>query len=106
MSDLATLSTDVFAPHLNSTFTLEFEGGAVVPVTLAACVENPRATMPGSPRTAFSLFFECPADSAPQQGGDLTVAHPELGRIGPVHAPRIMPAAAGPTKAVFQAVFN
>lgn len=106
MSDLATLSTDVFAPHLGTGFTLEAEDGVTVSVKLVRCPEHPHATKRGSPRTAFSLFLECPATEAPPfSDGSFTLVHPELGRIGPMRVGRVL-SIDDPSQAVFQIVFN
>ena len=107
MSELHTLSADIFAPHLGSGFVLEAEDGTAIAVTLAQCLENPRGTLRGTPRTAFSLYLECPSnDVSPFSGGHFVLAHPVIGRIGPVYVGRIHPGNASQDVAVFQVIFN
>lgn len=107
MTDLSQLSAGLFAPHLNSVFTMTSEEGVEIGAMLTACTENSRGTMPNSPRTAFSLFLECPADGLPYfNGAAFTVTHPQMPAFGPVHVERVMPDAGGSEKAVFQIVFN
>ncbi len=107
MTDLSQLSAGLFTPYLNSVFTMTSEEGVVIEATLTACTENPKGTMPGSPRTAFSLFLECPADGLPFfNGASFTVTHPQMPVFGPVHMERILPEAGGSERAVFQITFN
>jgi hypothetical protein len=108
LSDLRSLSAAAFAPYVGSGFTLESADGAALPVTLAACAENPRGGMRNAARTAFSLHLECPAALAGPgfSDGELTLRHPELGDIGPVHVVRVLPGSAGREIAAYQIIFN
>ncbi|KAA0593731.1 hypothetical protein J2848_005926 [Azospirillum lipoferum] len=107
MTDLSQLSAGLFPPHLNSVFTMTSEEGVEIEATLTACTENPRSTMPGSPRTAFSLFLQCPADGLPHfSGASFTVTHPQMPAFGPVYVERVMPEGGGSEQAVFQISFN
>lgn len=107
MMDIATLSAAAFAPHLNSVFTMTSDEGVEIAATLTACTENPKGTMPGSPRTAFSLILECPADGLPYfNGATFAIVHPVLGDIGQLHVERVMIPTAGSDTASFQIGFN
>lgn len=107
MSDLRALSATVFAPHLDTVFTMVSEEGLEIQATLAACTEHPRGTMRGTLRTAFDLVLQCPAEGAPHfNGAHFTISHPAIEAIGPVYVERINPASAGPGTAVFQVIFN
>lgn len=107
MTDLRTLSAADFAPHLNSVFTLVSEEGLEIAVTLTSCQENPRNTMRGTLRTAFDLILECPVEGVPHfNGASFTVTHPVMGSVGPVYVERVISAAAGPSVARFQIIFN
>ncbi|CAO3441364.1 DUF6916 family protein [Azospirillum endophyticum] len=104
---LRDLSHAVFAPHLNSVFTLTSEEGVEITATLVAATEYPRNTMRGSPRLAFDLILECAADGVPYfNGAHFILTHPSLDSIGPVYVERIAPASSGPDRAVFQIIFN
>ena len=105
--DLGSLSAELFAPLAGADFALRAEDGSTLAMRLARCDTHPRATMPGSPRTAFSLEFERPAEGAPPgTGGAFVLSHPDLGEIGPLHVERILPTGYGPNTALFQIVFN
>ncbi|SFG86896.1 DUF6916 family protein [Methylobacterium gossipiicola] len=105
--DLGTLSADLFAPLVGADFALRVGDGSTLTVRLSHCVTHPRATMVGSPRTAFGLEFERPAKGVPSfTGGDFVLSHPDLGEIGPLYVERILPTGYGPNTAVFQIVFN
>lgn len=107
MTDISQLSAGLFSPHLNSVFTMTSEEGVVIEATLTSCTESPKGTMPGSPRTAFSLLLECPADGLPFfNGASFTVTHPQMPAFGPVHMERILSEAGGPERALFQITFN
>lgn len=104
---LDTVSAATFADLLGDGFALRGPGGQELAVTLASCRESPHSTMAGSPRTAFSLVFGCPAAAAgPFRGGDCVLTHPALGEIGPLYVERIMPTGVPPDSAAYQAVFN
>ncbi len=104
-ASLATLSAGLFAPLVGEAFGLRGPDGRDLAVTLAHCGEQPRATMPGSPRTAFSLTFAGPLAGA-SPGGDCVLSHASLGTIGPLHVERIMPIGFPPGTAVYEAVFT
>lgn len=107
MSDLRALSAAVFAPHLNSVFTMVSEEGLEIAATLVVCTEHPRNTMRGSVRTAFDLQLECPVEEVPHfNGAPFTITHPVVGSVGPVYVERIHSAASGSTVARFQIIFN
>lgn len=108
MSGLRLLAAAVFTPYVGSGFTLEPAEGGALPVTLAACVENPRGGQRTAARKAFSLHLECPVDLAGPDflDGELTLRHPELGDIGPVHVVRVLPGSAGHNVAAYQITFN
>jgi hypothetical protein len=103
---LADVEASDFAQHVGDTFSFELNGVAVFEGKLSSCVENPRGTMKGAKRTAFSITFDRDAAGAPDAGGSLVVVHPTLGRLGPVYVERIHPAELGWSTAVFQIVFN
>ncbi|MGX7706930.1 DUF6916 family protein [Methylobacterium sp. Gmos1] len=104
---LDTLAAGLFAPALGQAFTLNGPDGTALAATLAACTEYPRATMPGSPRTAFSLLFACPAQAAGAfAGGDCVLSHPTLGAFGPLYLERVLPVGHPPGTATFQAQFS
>lgn len=107
MSDLRALSAAVFAPHLNTVFTMASEEGVEIAATLTVCQENPRNTMRGTLRTAFDLQLECPAEGAPHfNGASFTITHPVVGTFGPVYVERVLSASSGPAVARFQIIFN
>lgn len=107
MSDLRVLSAAVFAPHLNTVFTMASEEGAEIAAILIACQENPRNTMRGTLRTAFDLQLECPEEGAPYfNGAPFTITHPVVGTFGPVYVERVHSTSSGPTVARFQIIFN
>jgi hypothetical protein len=105
---LDTLRASAFTEQLGASFTLESAELSAIPLTLASCIEHPRATIRGAPRTAFCLIFERAADGAPRAGGLFTLVHPALGRIGPLYVERVLPggSAVGRNSAAFQIVFN
>lgn len=104
---LRTLSAGLFTPLVGEACQLGSPGAASVPVTLEQCVEHPRATMPGSPRTAFGLVFSCPEEAVGAfKGGDCVLSHPALGEIGPFYVERMLSAGYPPGKAMLQAVFT
>ncbi|MCF4124574.1 DUF6916 family protein [Methylobacterium sp. SyP6R] len=103
-ASLDTLSAGVFAPLVGEAFGLHGPDGHDLAVTLAHCDEHPRATMPGSPRTAFSLTFAGPAAGA-SPGGECVLSHPSLGTVGPLHVERVMPIGFPAGSAVYEAVF-
>ncbi|SEP08374.1 hypothetical protein SAMN04487843_106269 [Methylobacterium sp. ap11] len=103
-ASLDTLSAGVFAPLVGKAFGLHGPDGHGLAVTLAHCDEHPRATMPGSARTAFSLTFVGPADEA-SPGGECVLSHPSLGTVGPLYLARVMPIGFPPGSAVYEAVF-
>lgn len=104
---LDTVSAAAFADLLGQGFALRGPGGQDLAVTLASCRESLRATMMGSPRTAFSLVFSCPAAAAGSfPGGDCVLTHPALGTIGPLYLERILPTGVPPNSAAYQASFN
>lgn len=107
MTELRALSAALFAPHLNTDFTLVSEEGLEIVATLVACTEHPRNTMRGTLRTAFDLILQCPADGVPHfNGASFTVSHPQVETFGPVYVERIMSTSAGPGMAVLQIIFN
>lgn len=102
--DLRTLSAELFEPLSGSSFTLEGNEG-VFTALLVKCPINPRGTMPGAAREAFSLIFSAPADHVPSfNGGDFIVRHPEMEPFGPVYVERIF--SHPPDKALLQIIFN
>ncbi|MBP2230995.1 hypothetical protein J2847_004306 [Azospirillum agricola] len=105
--ELHLLSAAVFAPHLNTVFTMVSEDGLEIAATLTDCQERPRSTMRGSPRTAFDLVLECPAEGLPFfNGAAFTLRHPVVGSLGPLHVERILTAPADAGTACFQIIFN
>ncbi|MET7245877.1 hypothetical protein ABZT49_21230 [Methylobacterium sp. EM32] len=106
-ASLSTLSAGLFAPVLGEVFTLRTADGHTLTATLARCDEHPRATMPGSDRTAFSLVFTCPAEAAGAFPGDHCVlSHPGLGAFGPLYIERILAVGFPPGTAAYEAVFS
>lgn len=106
-ASLGTLPAALFAPALGEAFTLRGPDGHTLAVTLARCDEYPRATMPGSARTAFGLIFTCPVEAAGDHpGGDGVLSHPALGEFGPLHVARILPIGLPPGTAAFEASFT
>lgn len=104
MTDLGTLSAEMFEPQLGESFVLEGSEG-VISATLVKCPLCPNGTRPGAARTAFSLLLSAPADSVPNfNGGHFIVRHAELGAFGPVYVERILSHA--PDAAMLQVVFN
>jgi hypothetical protein len=104
---LDTLAAGLFAPALGQAFALAGPDGTALSATLASCAEHPRATMPGSARTAFSLIFACPAQEAGAfAGGDCVLSHPELGAFGPLYVERVLPVGHPPGTAAFEAYFG
>lgn len=104
---LSTLSAGLFTPALGETFTFRDLDGSALTATLARCDEYPRATMPGSARTAFGLIFTCPADAVGDYGGGHGVlSHPTLGEFGPLYVERVLPVGFPPGTASYQAVFS
>ena len=102
-----TLSAALFGPFVGTPFVLRGADGTTWPVSLARCDETPRATMPGSPRTAFSLELACPAEPAPPFADGLFVlSQADLGEIGPLYVARILPTGYAPGTAVFQIILN
>lgn len=103
--DLATLAAGTFAPFVGAGFSLvPVEGTGYLPVTLETCGENPRGTMPGAPRTAFSLIFVRPVEGVPDfTGAYFFIDHDEIGRVGPVWGQRIFGKA---DQVALQVVFN
>ncbi|MCG5239454.1 DUF6916 family protein [Azospirillum doebereinerae] len=107
MTDLRSLSSADFTPHLNSVFTLVSEEGLEIAATLVVSTEYPRNTMRGAARTAFDLILECPADGVPHfNGASFTITHPVMGSVGPLYVERVVSAASGPDVARFQIIFN
>lgn len=107
MSNLRTLSSADFAPHLNTIFTLVSEEGLEIAATLVSCTEYPRNTMRGAVRTAFDLILERPVEGVPYfNGASFTITHPVMGSIGPLYVERVASAAAGSDVARFQIIFN
>lgn len=104
---LNTLSAGRFTPALGETFTFRDLGGPALTATLARCDEHPRATMPGSPRTAFALVFTCPMETAgAYRGGHGVLSHPTLGEIGPLYVERVLPLGFPPGTASYEALFS
>ncbi|WP_425350960.1 DUF6916 family protein [Methylobacterium aquaticum] len=88
-------------------FTFHDQDGPTLTATLARCDEHPRATMPGSARTAFGLVFTCPVETAgAYRGGHGVLAHGTLGEFGPLYVERILPLGLPPGTAAYQAVFS
>ncbi|MBK1840761.1 hypothetical protein JHL17_25485 [Azospirillum sp. YIM B02556] len=107
MTELRTLSSADFTPHLNSVFTLVSEEGLEIAATLVVSTEYPRNTMRGAARTAFDLILECPVDGVPHfNGASFTITHPVMGSVGPLYVERVASAASGPDVARFQIIFN
>jgi hypothetical protein len=107
MSDSRTVSAADFTPLLGTGAVLSSEEGVDIPVTLALCRESPRGTMPGSPRTAFSLFLQCPENGLPHfNGAPFTLRYGDGLSLGPVYVERIMPVGVPAGHAQFQIIFN
>lgn len=104
MTDILTLSCDVFTPHVGSTIALTTEGGQSLDTILRTANINPKGTFTNAPRQAFSLFLHAPEPCA-WDSCDAILSHPDLGSIGPVRAVRIVSDEPG-LSAVFQVVFN
>ncbi|KMO30755.1 hypothetical protein VQ03_28225 [Methylobacterium tarhaniae] len=106
-ASLSALSAGLFTPVLGEAFAFRDVDGHMLAVTLARCDEHPRATMPGSPRTAFGLVFTCPADVAgAYRGGHGVLSHPALGGIGPLYVERILPLGFPAGTAAYEAAFS
>ncbi|MBB4955931.1 hypothetical protein H4S14_003973 [Agrobacterium vitis] len=98
------LDASKFLPYVGDDFTLT-QDGSMVNGILAKVVEYPANTMPGAPRTAFSLFFHVQHQAFPDiQSGNYSVEHRSLGVIGPVYIERIL--SPQPETIRLEAVFN
>lgn len=88
--DLETLDAESFRPHLDTVFEAVTGDGTRVPLRLEQVSENPRGTMPGAARTAFSLILR--GDwSLLLSSGFYRLTHPEAGDFGALYMSAIMP---------------
>ncbi|AUG54029.1 DUF6916 family protein [Thalassospira marina] len=106
---LAKLTSDIFTPHLESTFIFNV-GNTRLPVTLVNCRENPEGAGPDSNRTPFSLLFHTSADQNNPilEAKDFTasVHGLEQGAIDLVSVQRVLRPASHPAGAYFQIIFG
>lgn len=105
MQDLATLSSSSFTGLEGETVTLRFEAGPPLEVVLQSVKEQPQATAPDAPRTAFTVVFSCPAPCE-ILGGAADILHPKLETIGSVMVERMFPGVLATDKAYFKLEFN
>lgn len=59
--DLGRLTASDVQPFVKQVFTVRSSAGDI-PIRLISCEESPAATMPGAPRTAFSMTFRSETD--------------------------------------------
>lgn len=100
MLDLATVTADVFRPHLNTTFTVVVSDSESVDLTLLEATEV-GAERPGH-RRGFSLMFGGGSTSRILPQHTYEIRHAELGNLELFLVPRT-PQANEPR---YEAVFN
>lgn len=105
MQDLATLSSSSFTGLRGEMVTLRFEAGPPLEVILQSVTEQPQATAPDAPRTAFTVVFTCPAP-CDIRGGTADIVHPQLETVGPVMVERMFPGVLATDRAYFKLDFN
>ena len=105
-ADLAQLDADMFRPWLDTDFDAVTADGTRVPLRLEQVSENPRGTIKGSPRTAFSLLLR--GDwSLMLQDGFYRLIHPEAGDFGALNLSVVTPPRGHlDDRAAYQIVFN
>ncbi|MGG7519002.1 DUF6916 family protein [Allorhizobium undicola] len=101
---IAVLDADRFRPFVGASFTLTNESGSSR-VRLDRIVEHPASTMPGSARTAFSLFFSAPErETCRIESGHFTIEHADLKAIAGVYIERVL--GSRPDEIRLEAAFN
>jgi len=103
--DTATLTVEAFAPYVGEPFDAVGAGGAAVPLVLERAVPTPQFTLPGAPRTAFSLLFSGPLDGPHLDGmGAYILRHAAAGEFPPLSLNRIVPPPGKPPAAYYQLI--
>lgn len=106
MTDIATIGADFFKPHEGATIALADQAGKVVlTASLRQIRDEAGATLPDSPRRAFTLTLLAPAPCG-VESGNYSLAHPDFGVIGPVHVIRTVPGELSGAHAWFRVYFN
>lgn len=106
MTDIATIGPEFFKPHEGATVALaDGAGNVVLTASLRQVREEPRATVPNSPRQAFTLTLMAP-EPCDAGSGDYVLAHPDFGAVGPIHVIRTIPGELNGGHAWFRIYFN
>ncbi|WP_372400700.1 hypothetical protein ABMY26_35735 (plasmid) [Azospirillum sp. HJ39] len=103
--DIATISDEMFAPHLGQTFRFlaPEDGSVITDVELTKLTARPECTPRWAKRTSFSALFET---YGPSQlwNGNFQIDHPTMGPLGPFYIVRVIPR--DPERGCFELILN
>lgn len=103
---LATITAETFRPYVGQTVTMAW-GDVSLVAEVAVVEEEPKSTMPGAPRTAFTVLLTGPADAPADPSFCATLTDAENNTICTPMVQRIVPPQATPEpKAWFQISFQ
>lgn len=94
-----------FQPLLGQTSNLILPDGSCLPVRVETLEETPRAKLPNTERTPFSVEFNS-LETTPFVDGLCTLEVPELGRLEGVFVSRVPPMGRDPALGYFFIAFN
>lgn len=101
---ISILNASYLEPFVGTSFNLVNEVGTSR-VLLDKVVEYPASTVPGAPRTAFSLFFSLQtSESSEIKSGHFGIEHDDLETIAPVYIERVLGSRPGEIR--LEAAFN
>ncbi|WP_114856725.1 DUF6916 family protein [Azospirillum brasilense] len=103
--DIASISHEMFAPHLGQTFRFVApeDGSVITEVELTKLTPRPECTPRWAKRTSFSALFETYGISH-LWNGYFQIDHPTTGLLGPFYIVRIIPR--DPERGCFELVLN
>lgn len=108
--DIATLTAAPFAALAESGLPVRIYESAdaespAAEARVARVAENPRGTVPGSPRTAFSVHLHLPPHIQQYMADIWLGAESWPGRVGPLHISRVgMPSPDDSRRTVYQLI--
>ncbi|MFA7430425.1 MAG: hypothetical protein WCZ23_09740 [Rhodospirillaceae bacterium] len=92
-------------PYVGQHFDAIGAGNAAVPLVLERATATPQFTLPGAPRTTFSLIFSGPLEGPHLDGlGAYILRHPDAGDFPPLSISRIVPLPGGKPAAYYQLI--
>lgn len=93
LTDLGKLTAETFRPFVGGTVSVRAEGDDLpdIHMVVETVSELPEATMPNSPRTAFTVVLTAPDDGRLPASLHASVRPPEGEPLGPLALQRTVP---------------